>query len=184
MNTTYTNILQHADELIQQNGFNGFSYADLAKTLGMTKASIHHHFPAKADLGIAYCLQKSEDLTSLHSQLKTKKMAQDQLRGYFSIFDSCAADQKMCGIYAMQSDLLMMSPELQKQVNKLAGLELTIVSAILQNGLESGDFHFKVSAYQQAVIICCAIKGALMLNRSQHQGLFKLTCDALLATMN
>jgi len=28
-----------------------FSYADLAKSVGVSKASIHHHFPAKEDLG-------------------------------------------------------------------------------------------------------------------------------------
>ncbi|MEL7519278.1 MAG: TetR/AcrR family transcriptional regulator, partial [Pseudomonadota bacterium] len=38
---------------IRRFGYGGFSYADLARDAGIKKASIHHHFPAKADLGLA-----------------------------------------------------------------------------------------------------------------------------------
>ncbi|HIE19064.1 TPA: TetR/AcrR family transcriptional regulator, partial [Candidatus Bathyarchaeota archaeon] len=34
-------------------GYGGFSYSDLSKALGITKASIHHHFPSKEELGLA-----------------------------------------------------------------------------------------------------------------------------------
>ena len=51
--STYENILRITDTLIQQRGFLGFSYADLEKEIGIRKASIHHHFPRKTDLGIA-----------------------------------------------------------------------------------------------------------------------------------
>lgn len=179
MNTTYTNILQHADALIQSNGFHGFSYADLAKELDIRKASIHHHFATKADLGIAFCQLKCEQLKQLESHLKTLPSAKARLQGYFAVFQSCANDGQMCGIYAMQTDLRLMAEPLQKQVLKMADLELNILSDILQVGLDNGEFNFKPTAYQQAVIICCAIKGALMLNRSEHHaGLFNQTCDA------
>ena len=185
MNTTYTSILQQANLLIQRNGFHGFSYADLSKILGITKASIHHHFPAKADLGMAYCQQKCEDLKQFQFQLTAKESAVEQLKAYFTIFTDCAKQGQMCGIYTMQSDLQLMSEPLQKQVIKLADLELEILSDILQTGVAEQTFTFKVTAEQQAVIICCAIKGALMLNRSQHhQGLFQQTCEALLETLS
>ncbi|WP_062567783.1 TetR/AcrR family transcriptional regulator [Pseudoalteromonas arabiensis] len=185
MNTTYTNILQLADKLIQSNGFHGFSYADLAKELDIRKASIHHHFATKADLGIAFCQLKCEQLQQLESHLKTLPSAKERLKGYFDVFQSCASEKQMCGIYAMQTDLRLMAEPLQKQVTKMADLELQILSSILQAGLERNEFSFKTSAYQQAVIICCAIKGALMLNRSEHhQGIFIQTCDACLETLS
>lgn len=183
MNTTYENILQYADELIQQNGFGGFSYADLSKKLGIKKASIHHHFPAKADLGIAYCQQKSDALKGLQQHLSMKKTARAQLQGYFSVFDGCAELGGMCGIFSMQTDLNLLSEKLQKEVNKLVQLELQIVSGVLKTGLALGEFRFNGAPEQQAVIICCAIKGALMLNRNQ-QGLYKQTCDACLGIIS
>jgi TetR/AcrR family transcriptional repressor of nem operon len=46
-------ILDTAERLVQTRGFNGFSYADVATELGVTKASLHYHFPGKAELGEA-----------------------------------------------------------------------------------------------------------------------------------
>ncbi len=34
-------------------GYAAFSYADLSERVGIRKASIHHHFPTKEDLGTA-----------------------------------------------------------------------------------------------------------------------------------
>src|SRR5580658_2914910 len=48
-----TAILDVAEQLVQTRGYNGFSYADVAAQLGVTKASLHYHFPSKAQLGSA-----------------------------------------------------------------------------------------------------------------------------------
>src|SRR5258706_16229513 len=48
---TAQRILDIAERLVQTRGFNGFSYADIAETMKGTKASLHHHFPPKGDLG-------------------------------------------------------------------------------------------------------------------------------------
>ena len=44
-------ILDVAERLVQLRGFNDFSYADIARELGITTASLHYHFPSKAELG-------------------------------------------------------------------------------------------------------------------------------------
>jgi TetR/AcrR family transcriptional repressor of nem operon len=51
--TTAQRILDIAEGLVQTRGFNNFSYADIATELGITKASLHYHFPGKAELGQA-----------------------------------------------------------------------------------------------------------------------------------
>src|SRR5262245_3359472 len=47
---TATRILDAAERLVQIRGFSGFSYADVAEELGVTKASLHYHFAGKAEL--------------------------------------------------------------------------------------------------------------------------------------
>jgi TetR/AcrR family transcriptional repressor of nem operon len=44
-------ILDVAEQLVQTRGFNGFSYADIAAAVGLTKATLHYHFATKAELG-------------------------------------------------------------------------------------------------------------------------------------
>jgi len=48
-----TALLDSAERAARRRGFDGFSYADLAKDMGIRKASIHHHFPTKAALSVA-----------------------------------------------------------------------------------------------------------------------------------
>ncbi len=48
---TVDQIVEAATAVVQMGGYNSFSYADIADAVGIRKASIHHHFPAKSDLG-------------------------------------------------------------------------------------------------------------------------------------
>lgn len=48
---TRTRLLDLAQELAQTRGLNAFSFKDLARGVGISTASVHHHFPSKADLG-------------------------------------------------------------------------------------------------------------------------------------
>ena len=47
---TRTALLDAAEQAVRSRGFDGFSYADLSEAVGIRKASIHYHFPTKADL--------------------------------------------------------------------------------------------------------------------------------------
>ena len=57
---TATRILDSAESLVQVRGFNGFSYADVAAELAITTASLHYHFPGKAELGRALIARYGE----------------------------------------------------------------------------------------------------------------------------
>jgi TetR/AcrR family transcriptional repressor of nem operon len=50
---TSDRILDIAGRLVQTRRFSGFSYADIAAELNITKASLHYHFPTKVMLGEA-----------------------------------------------------------------------------------------------------------------------------------
>src|SRR3546814_17540220 len=55
--TTRTQIIQHAERLVQERGCNAFSYRDLAALIGIKTSSIHYHFPTKDDLLLAIAQQ-------------------------------------------------------------------------------------------------------------------------------
>ena len=50
---TRSQILDIAERLVQNRGFNAFSYADVATELGLTTAALHYHFAGKSELGEA-----------------------------------------------------------------------------------------------------------------------------------
>ncbi len=170
-------ILEHTDDLIQKHGYKGFSYADLSKRLGIAKASIHHHFPSKEDLGIAYCDSKIEAMNNFRQELRSIKKAKDQLNTYIDYVGTCIG--KMCGLNAMQSDVGDMSPRLVDKVRQLSDLEFEILTEILENGLDSKEFSFLIKPYEQALIISTSIKGALLIGRVKNDDTFKKMCNAL-----
>jgi len=179
MMSTYDKLLEQADTLIQKNGYAGFSYADLAERLGIRKASIHHHFPAKSDLGVAYCDKKNASFQSLESFILTQPEGRAQLLAYLEAFSGCADRGEMCGVYAMLSDYNLFPAELQQAVTKLAQTELRILNDILDRGAQAGKLKYHIASSDMAVIVCNALKGALMLNCSQSNDSYVHTVQAL-----
>ncbi|MEM6621012.1 MAG: TetR/AcrR family transcriptional regulator [Pseudomonadota bacterium] len=53
MSTTTQTLLDAAEERLRLGGFHAVSFRDLATDLGIKSASVHYHFPKKADLGVA-----------------------------------------------------------------------------------------------------------------------------------
>src|SRR5215475_5786775 len=53
-------ILDVSEALIRTSGFNGFSTRDVAEAVGIKAASVHYHFPTKADIGVAVTQRYTE----------------------------------------------------------------------------------------------------------------------------
>src|SRR5438132_1674693 len=69
---TKDQLLNVAQRLIQTRGFQGFSYRDLADEIEISTASIHYHFPTKADLGVALVQRFRAGLIAALSQIEAK----------------------------------------------------------------------------------------------------------------
>ena len=67
---TSERILDIAERLVQTRGFNNFSYADIASELGITTASLHYHFPGKAELGQALITRYAERFSQALDQIE------------------------------------------------------------------------------------------------------------------
>src|SRR4030095_5847380 len=86
---TPTRILDAAERLVQHRGFNGFSYADVAGELNITKAALPYHFRGKAELGEAligrYAARFFAALADIEARAGT---AEAKLAAYADIYGS------------------------------------------------------------------------------------------------
>jgi TetR/AcrR family transcriptional repressor of nem operon len=180
--STRDNILEYAGSLIQNVGYKGFSYADLSKHIGVTKATIHHYFPTKEDLGIAYCERKIEVLSLFRESLAAMPTAPEKFTAYLESFKSCQ-NGRMCGINAMQSDVGDMSDVLIRKVRAVTEMELEILTEILTEGRVREEMSFVISPYEQAVIISSALKGGLLLGRVKRDESFERLCASIRLSM-
>lgn len=178
--STREKIIQLSNTLIQQRGFQGFSYADLETGIGIRKASIHHHFPTKTDLGIAYCNYKMADFKALETALQKLPAGVQRLQAYLDAFSDCAAQGQMCGVYAMLSDSHLFSPELQSAVYRLAQAEQQLLQDILVSGQRSAELHLAQPPAELAMMVSSALKGALLLNRIPPHDAYARAVKAIL----
>ena len=68
-------ILAAARQTAQAHGYGGLNYRDLATEVGIKAASIHYHFPAKADLGAAVAKRYWEDIVGDLAAYRTQARA-------------------------------------------------------------------------------------------------------------
>src|SRR3954452_21677743 len=96
-NGTAERSLGVAGALGQARGFNGFSYADVAEELGISKAALHYHFPGKAELGEAlmerYAARFADALAALAGP---QPDAHEKLRAYARLYADVFQDERMC----------------------------------------------------------------------------------------
>ena len=110
MKTTRETLLDLGEQAIRTRGFAGFSYADLARDAGIRKASIHHHFPAKADLGLVLVERYAVDLAgALDAILDEASGAGEALRGAIALYRDALQDGTsacLCAALATDTALL------------------------------------------------------------------------------
>ena len=160
-------IISTALDLLQIHGFDSFSYLDIANRLDITKASVHHHFPKKADLGVALC----EAISQWHQQEFTKILsvnatAQTKLSAYFDeLFRFACGKNKICPLSSLQADVSSLPDKMKQQIKQLDIEERQFIERILQQGIDDGDFHFIGSCQTQALMVVLNSKAALQYSR-------------------
>lgn len=97
-------ILDAAEARIRLSGYAGFSFREVAADVGIKSASVHHHFPTKADLGAAVARRYRERfLAHVAAQIE---VSGDVVAVWTQMFrEASRADGRMClcGVLAAES---------------------------------------------------------------------------------
>lgn len=169
MTSTSEKILDIAQSLIVTGGYNGFSYADISAAIGIRKASIHHHFPTKAELVSAlvdrYRHQAEAGLKSLREQVSNPA---EQLQSYMNYWQSCIRDASLpfC-VCAMLASEMQMLPEgvasrVRAHFHGLAGW----LTSVLQAGVEQDLFRLDNRPEEEAQLLMASVHGAMLSARA------------------
>lgn len=101
-NDTKRQIQDVAERLIIQGGYNAFSFRAIAEEIGIKSASVHYHFPTKANLASAilarYTLLFSEQLPNPNNE---KVNASLLLNGFIDGFKAKVVDQRNMSLCTM-----------------------------------------------------------------------------------
>jgi TetR/AcrR family transcriptional repressor of nem operon len=160
-------MLDVAEKLVQTRGFNGFSYADIAAALHVTKASLHYHFPAKADLG-ARLIERYERnfLAALARIDASAKTAPEKLRRYVAIYEQVLEAGRMCLCGMLAAEYGTLPEAMRTDMRHFFDENERWLKAVLQQGKRDGTLAFSGTAPAAAQSLIGALEGAMMIARS------------------
>ena len=163
---TATQILDVAERLVQVRGFNGFSYADIAAELGITKPALHYHFAGKADLGAAlidrYTTRFTDALAEVDASVGD---APSKLAGYADLYLTVLRDHKMCLCGMLAAEYQTLPPPMRDAVVRFFDQNEIWLERVLERGREAGRLRFAGSARDTARMIVGGLEGAMLIAR-------------------
>ena len=163
-------IMHHARMLLTSGGYKSFSYADIAERVQIRKASIHHHFPNKADLVQAvvsdYRQQAQAGMAATSQHFAGDALG--EINGYVNYWATCIKNNDspfwICVMLAVE--LPVLPEEVAKEVSGHFTDLTEWLTAVLDRGEKSGVFTLRESAATEAKSFMATVHGAMVAARA------------------
>jgi TetR/AcrR family transcriptional regulator, transcriptional repressor for nem operon len=162
-----TAILDVAERLAQTRGYNGFSYADIAAQLGVTKASLHYHFPSKAELGRAL-IERYRGIfgAALEAIDERTREPREKLRQYVGLYESVLSNERMCLCGMLAAEHATLPVPMREELKSFFDANERWLTVVLEDGHRARVLRFSESARERARVLIGALEGAMLVARS------------------
>lgn len=164
---TAQQILDVAQSMVRNRGYSAFSYADIAKEIGIRKASIHYHFPAKDDL-VKELVKRYRDILSRKCfQIEQQKITpQEQLKKFVSLYRDGLSENQICLCGMLTADFVVLNSEIQAELKNFFAATESWLARLLQRGCEANAWQCTQSVELESKTIIAMLQGAQLLARA------------------
>jgi TetR/AcrR family transcriptional repressor of nem operon len=163
---TREKIMSVSRLMVQSNGYNALSFREIGKEVGVSSASIHHHFPTKGDLGAALAQRYTDDgIEALGKIFASSKTARECVDGYAGIFRAALVNEnRMCLVGLMSAEHDDLPDEVRAEVNRFISVNVEWLAEVLSRKKTRAS---KEGIQHQALAIYAAIEGAQLVARGR-----------------
>jgi len=163
---TRSRILDVGERLVQVRGFNGFSYADVATELSLTKASLHYHFPSKAELGEALIARYGERFAQALAEIDANvTLPPAKLDAYASLYAEVLRQERMCLCGMLAAEYQTLPSPIRNAVVAFLDDNEAWLARVLEDGRKDGSLRFSNTAADTARSIVSGLEGAMLIAR-------------------
>jgi TetR/AcrR family transcriptional repressor of nem operon len=163
---TAERILDIAERLVQMRGFSNFSYADIATELRITKASLHYHFPGKAELGQALITRYSERFCDALSRIdRDLPDAPKKLDAYADLYAEVLRGQRMCMCGILAAEYQTLPGPMRSAVIEFFDENQRWLAQVLAQGRADKTLAFSGPPDQVAQSVLSTLEGAMLVAR-------------------
>ncbi|WP_052409937.1 TetR/AcrR family transcriptional regulator [Paenibacillus durus] len=182
-------IINVANRLILEKGYSAFSYADVAAEIGIQKASIHYHFPSKANLVQnvvgRYRQEVRANLSKLDSLTNDPREKLEQYLSYWEAsLQSKATDICLCAQLASEIPILPeeVTREIRGHFRDITDWLVRLLrDAAAENRFAGGEAPINEMAHS----ILASIHGGLLASRAFNDARqFSMVKNRLMSLIN
>jgi TetR/AcrR family transcriptional repressor of nem operon len=164
---TADRILDAAERLVQTHGYNGFSYADIAAELKITKASLHYHFATKALLGSRLIERYHRRfLAALDGIDADCRDAREKLRRYAELYAEVLRRNRICLCGMLASDYATLPKPMKEGVRSFFDANEAWLTAVVEEGRRARALRRDGPAHETARMVVSSLEGAMLVARS------------------
>jgi TetR/AcrR family transcriptional repressor of nem operon len=178
-------ILDIAERLVQVRGFGNVSYADVARELEITTASLHYHFPGKAELGQALIARYSARFFAALEQIDGQPGdALTKLESYTRLYADVLRDHRMCLCGILAAEYQTLPEPMRGAVIRFFDGNQEWLEAVLEQGRQDQTLTITESTEEIARSIISTLEGAMLVARPYDDlAIFNSTARRLLASL-
>jgi TetR/AcrR family transcriptional regulator, transcriptional repressor for nem operon len=163
---TRTRILDSAERLVQTRGYNGFSYADVAQELGLTKATLHYHFAGKAQLGRELVARYAERFAAALAQIDAQGgEAPAKLDAYARLYAEVLRRRRMCLCGMLAADHDTLPAPMREAVVGFFDANEAWLAGVFEQGEGEGSLRLDGPPRDAAQALIGGLEGAMLLAR-------------------
>jgi TetR/AcrR family transcriptional repressor of nem operon len=160
-------VLDVAERLVQSRGFNGFSYADIAAELGVTRAALHYHFRGKAELGEALIVRYAARFSEALDAIDAEEMdGVAKLWAYADLYLGVIRNERMCLCGMLAAEYQTLPDPMRQSVVRFFDDNHIWLARLLEAGRSEGSLVFSGAAQDAAQMIVGTLEGAMLVARS------------------
>jgi TetR/AcrR family transcriptional repressor of nem operon len=163
---TAERVLDIAERLVQVRGFSNFSYADIATELGITKASLHYHYPGKAELGQALITRYAGRFNQALDEIdRDMPNARAKLVAYADLYAGVLRNERMCMCGILAAEYQTLPETMRAEVIRFFDDNQKWLARVLKEGKADGTLAYSGHATDVAQGVLGTLEGAMLVAR-------------------
>lgn len=148
-------ILHAAERRVRASGFAEMSFRDVATDVGVKSASVHYHFPTKADLGVAIVADYAKRFSQALDRIDTTD-ALAAFDAYAALYDvALVVDEAICLCAIMGAESIGLPQPVNDQTRAFFQVNLTWLEQLFKA-------HTGTPQPSLARLVVTALEGAII----------------------
>lgn len=162
-------IISYTRQLLTSGGYQSFSFADISAKVNIRKASIHHHFPSKAELvKVVVTEYREEARAGMQAMSQQMNDPVAELQAYVDYWASCIREgsSPFCICAMLAVELPTLPPEVAGEVSGHFSDLTEWLTSLLRRGESEKRLRLPVSPADEASLLMATVHGAMLSARA------------------